>query len=90
MEEKRDLIKVLVAEDDPDDCLLIRRAASSVGAPYDLFFVSDGVQLLDFLYRRGTYGSATKAPRPDLILLDLNMPKQDGRSALYQIKRTKD
>lgn len=90
MDEGRDLFKILVAEDDPDDCLLIRKAVAGTKAPYDLFFVSDGLQLVDFLRRQGPYESDSKAPRPDLILLDLNMPKMDGRSALSLIKKDKE
>ena len=69
--------------------LLIRKAVAGTKAPYALFFVSDGLQLLDFLRRQGPYESDSKAPRPDLILLDLNMPKMDGRSALSLIKKDK-
>ena len=90
MDEGKDLIKILVAEDDPDDRLLIRKAVAGIKAPFSLFFVSDGLQLLDFLCRRGPYGSDSKAPKPDLILLDLNMPKLDGRGALSLIKKDND
>ena len=90
MNERRELISVLVAEDDPDDCLLIKKAVVGINAPYNLFFVSDGIQLLDFLYGRGAYHSSSKAPKPDLILLDLNMPKLDGRSALSLIKKDEE
>ncbi len=89
MDEGRELIKILVADDDPDDCVLVRKAVFRLKAPYDLFFVSDGVQLLDFLYGRGIYSSPVPQ-RPDLILLDLNMPKLDGRAALSLIKKDKD
>lgn len=90
MKERSGFIRVLVAEDDPDDCLLIKKAVASINAPYHLFFVSDGLQLLDFLRRQGPYDSDSKAPKPDLILLDLNMPKLDGRGALSLIKKDKD
>ncbi len=84
MDEERKLIKILVAEDDPDDRVLIRRAIVDIKAPYELFFVSDGLQLLDFLHRQGPYA---KTPRPDLVLLDLNMPRLDGRDALALMKK---
>jgi CheY-like chemotaxis protein len=79
-------IHILLAEDDPDDRLLTRRAVkeSSVGTTFAS--VPDGEKLMDYLYRRGEYGTAEQAPRPDLILLDLNMPRMDGREALRKIK----
>jgi two-component system response regulator len=52
----------------------------------DLRFVEDGVVVLDYLYRRGKYSDPASSPRPGLILLDLNMPKKDGREALREIK----
>ena len=54
--------------------------------PDDLRFVEDGEQLMDYLYRRGDYAKPGSAPQPDLILLDLNMPKKDGREAIKEIK----
>ena len=56
----------------------------------DLKFVEDGEDLLDYLYRRGKYTDPASAPRPGLILLDLNMPKKDGREALREIKADPD
>jgi len=52
----------------------------------DLRFVKDGEELMDYLYRRGEYSEPENAPRPGLILLDLNMPRKDGREALEEIK----
>ena len=56
----------------------------------DLRFVEDGEDLLDYLYRRGRYGEPDAAPRPGIILLDLNMPRKDGREALREFKADPD
>lgn len=77
---------VLVAEDDPDDRKLTREAFAAARADLDLRFVEDGQDLLDYLYRREKYAAEGAAPHPDLLLLDLNMPRLDGRAALRQIK----
>jgi two-component system, response regulator len=78
-------ITILMAEDDPDDQLLTSEALQENRLANDLHVVADGVELLDFLYRRGKY-TGQQTPRPGLILLDLNMPKMDGREALAVIK----
>lgn len=78
-------IPILMADDDPDDRMLARDALDEVRLANDLYFVRDGVELLDFLMRRGTYENA-EIPRPGLILLDLKMPKKDGFEALEEIK----
>jgi CheY-like chemotaxis protein len=78
----REKMVILMADDDEDDRLLARDALSECGEEADLRFVGDGVQLLDYL--RETADETT--PRPNLILLDLNMPRLDGREALRQIK----
>lgn len=77
---------LLLAEDDYEDCMLVRDALGRSNAGGDLRRVSDGVELLDYLYRRGIYANPISSPRPDLILLDLNMPKRDGRSVLAELK----
>ncbi|NJQ00355.1 response regulator [Streptomyces zingiberis] len=75
-------IEVLLVEDDPGDVLMTREAfEDKIGNT--LHVVQDGEEALDFLYQRGAHG---EAPRPDLILLDLNLPKYDGRQVLEQIK----
>ena len=84
--ERGRMITILVADDDLDDCLLIKDALVEARLANDLHFVHDGEELLDFLYRRGQYTEPIKSPRPGLILLDLNMPKKDGREALQEIK----
>jgi CheY-like chemotaxis protein len=75
-----------MADDDPDDCLLAREALAESRLANDLHFVSDGEELMDYLYQRGKYSVPGSAPRPGLILLDLNMPKKDGREVLKELK----
>jgi CheY-like chemotaxis protein len=83
-------ITILICDDDEDDRMLTRQALEEAHISNALRFVEDGEQLLDYLYQRGRYaGESGKAPRPGLILLDLNMPKMDGREALKVIKSDK-
>jgi CheY-like chemotaxis protein len=77
---------ILMADDDDDDRLLARDAVAEAGLDGDLRFVQNGEELLDYLYRRGKYKDPSSAPRPGLILLDLNMPLKDGREALREIR----
>ena len=77
---------ILMAEDDSDDRLLIRDALAECQWDGELRFVEDGEELLDYLRHRGKYLDPGKWPRPGLILLDLNLPKKDGRDALREIK----
>ncbi len=77
---------VLMADDDEDDCLLVESAFQDMGIAHVLRFVEDGQELLDYLYNEGDFADPEKSPRPDLILLDLNMPRIDGREALARIK----
>lgn len=79
-------ITILMADDDPDDRLLTQEALKEKRLGNDVHFVENGEQLMDFLRRRGQYADPEKSPRPGLILLDLNMPKKDGREALAEIK----
>lgn len=79
-------VTILVADDDEDDRLMTLEAFEEVKILNQLVFVKDGVELLDYLYRRGTFANAD-AVRPGLILLDLNMPRIDGREALTAIKK---
>ena len=76
-----------MADDDADDRMLAKEALEESRVLNDLHFVEDGEELLDFLNRRGRFSDA---PRPGLILLDLNMPKKDGREALKEIKADSD
>jgi CheY-like chemotaxis protein len=79
-------INVLLAEDDPDDRYLISEALDESRLNIHLYIVEDGDELLDYLYRRDKYADETQWPTPGLILLDLNMPRKDGREALVEIK----
>ncbi len=78
-------IVILIAEDDPDDQLLVNEALEENRLNNVVHFVNNGEELLDYLYRRNRYATEA-APSPDLILLDLNMPRVDGRQALAVIK----
>jgi two-component system response regulator len=79
-------VTFLIAEDDPDDRLLIKEAFEESLLTNSLFFVEDGVELLDYVNHRGKYSDQVNFPSADLILLDLNMPRKDGREALAEIK----
>ena len=77
---------ILMAEDDSDDRLLVKDALAESGFNIDLHFVENGVELLDYLHHRNRFAKPAVAPRPGLIILDLNMPKKDGREVLQEIK----
>ena len=79
-------ITLLLADDDPDDCMLAREALAESRLANHLHVVGDGEELLQFLRHEGQYADRTTSPRPGLILLDLNMPRKDGREALREIK----
>ena len=79
-------ITILVADDDQDDRMMIEDALKENRLANDLRFVMDGEELICYLNRSGKFANATSSPRPGLILLDLNMPKKDGREALKEIK----
>ena len=77
---------VLLADDDPDDREMTRIAFNKVPFPIQLYTVGDGEELLEFLRHTGKYAPPVLSPTPGLILLDLNMPRKDGREALMEIK----
>jgi CheY-like chemotaxis protein len=80
------LITILVADDDPDDRMLIDEVFEENRLANDVRFVDDGEELLEYLQHTGKYEGGAEAPRPGLILLDLNMPRMDCREALKRIK----
>ena len=79
-------ITILMADDDEEDRMLTAEAWENNRLNNDLRFVEDGEELMDYLNLRGKYATPAHAPRPGLILLDLNMPRKDGREALREIK----
>ncbi len=87
MEDQRKSGIILVAEDDDDQYELTSSALSDFRTQNKLRRVVDGEQLMDYLHGRGEYANATLYPRPSCILLDLNMPRKDGRQALKEIKQ---
>jgi two-component system, chemotaxis family, response regulator Rcp1 len=80
-------IEILLVEDSPADILLTREAFKNNKIINEIHVAEDGIQAMDFLYRRGKHASA---PRPDLILLDLNLPRKNGREVLAEIKSDPD
>jgi CheY-like chemotaxis protein len=79
-------ITILLADDDEEDLQMTQEALQQNRLGNDLRFALDGEELMDYLLHRGKYTDPSQAPRPGLILLDLNMPKKDGREALAEIK----
>lgn len=90
MPETAKPITILIADDDDDDRILARDALAESRLANDLRFVCDGEELIEYLRRQGKYADPKLSPRPGLILLDLNMPRKDGREALREIKADPD
>lgn len=86
MKGQQTTVTILMADDDEDDCMLAREALAESRLAIEMYIVKDGEELMDYLHQRGIYAENISAPRPGLILLDLNMPKKDGREALQEIK----
>ncbi len=86
MESNARPIVILLADDDSEDCEMTRKALDKNRLANEFYTVSDGEELLDYLNHRGPYAPPALSPTPGLILLDLNMPKMDGREALAAIK----
>lgn len=79
-------ITIIIADDDPDDRMMVKEALEEKRLVNPLQFVEDGQELMDYLRNQGKYAERTPNSHPGLILLDLNMPKKDGREALREIK----
>jgi CheY-like chemotaxis protein len=86
MKNEGKMISILLADDDPDDRKLTQEAFSENRLVNSLDCVEDGEELMDYLHRRGKYSHLSGEALPGLILLDLNMPRKDGREALKEIK----
>jgi CheY-like chemotaxis protein len=86
MDLKAKSIHIVIAEDDEEDRMLTREAMIESRVKNTVHFVEDGEYLMDYLHNKGDYSDKSKFPAPGLILLDLNMPRKDGREALKEIK----
>ena len=80
-------VTILVADDDPDDRKLTQEAFSESKLANDLRFVEDGVEVFDYLNRIGKFADPATSPWPSILLLDLNMPRMDGREVLVELKK---
>ena len=79
------LVRILLVEDSPEDVLLTRESLKEAKVANELFVADDGEEALDFVHRRGRWSDA---PRPDLIVLDLNLPRMDGRDGTFAISNS--
>ncbi|MCU0354794.1 MAG: response regulator [Cytophagales bacterium] len=79
-------VLILLAEDDEEDRMMIQEAFAESHLLNELRFVDDGEELMDYLHRKDKYSDPHLSPRPGMILMDLNMPRKDGREALREIK----
>jgi CheY-like chemotaxis protein len=86
MDKRGKPIVILYAEDDEEDRMLMKDALEESRLTNVLHMVEDGEEMMEYLYRRGKYSELNNMPLPGLILLDLNMPRKDGREALKEIK----
>ena len=87
MSHSSDLVRILLAEDNPDDILITKKAFKEAGIVNLLQVVRDGEEALEYLYHTGRYQDAASSPKPGLILLDINMPKVSGLEVLKKVKQ---
>ncbi len=88
--DREDRPTILLVEDDPDHAELVMHCLRHHEIPNNIYHVSDGEEALDYLFQRNKYENPVKAPRPDLVLLDLRLPRIDGMEVLEEIKRSPD
>lgn len=86
MTDNKRSVTILIADDDEEDQIFTKEALEDYRVINDIRFVSDGQELMEYLLRQKNYADPATSPRPGLILLDLNMPRKDGRQALEEIK----
>jgi len=86
MEQQREGSTIVMADDDPEDCLLTQLAWEESGSPLQTRFVRDGEELLNYLYHRGKYANSQEYPLPSMIHLDLDMPKRNGHTVLQEMR----
>lgn len=90
MDSNQNKIVILMADDDPDDRLMAMEALEESHLNNELHLVEDGEELFNYLKRKGKYKDLKKYPKPGIILLDLNMPKKDGRQTLKELKEDEE
>jgi CheY-like chemotaxis protein len=90
MSRSQKAFPILMIDDDGDDCMMVKEAFAEAHVANEIRCLEDGVQAMNYLSGCGPYGKESSAPCPGLILLDLNMPRMDGRETLKQIKSHPD